>query len=150
MPSDAWSNPSAISAEDAARMAAFLEDRAARPDQILVNTALRDALTPRPGSGCVEVGCGSGVLCRLVAPGLLPGGEMLGLDVAPDMVAAARALAGQQAEPALRGRRRRGAAGWRRDVRRGVRRAAAAARGRSGPASWLRWRASSGRAAGSC
>ena len=78
-------------------MAAFLEDRAARPDQVLVNTALRDALSPQPGERMLEVGCGSGALCRLVAPDLLPGGEMLGVDVAPDMIAAARALAGQQA-----------------------------------------------------
>jgi SAM-dependent methyltransferase len=77
-------------------MAAFLEDRAARPDQILVNTALRDALAPRPGERMLEVGCGSGALCRLVAPHLLPGGELLGVDVAPEMVAAARALTGQQ------------------------------------------------------
>ncbi|MBM4457942.1 MAG: methyltransferase domain-containing protein [Chloroflexi bacterium] len=97
MPRDAWSNPSAVSAEDAARMAAFLEDRAACPDQILVNTALRDALAPRPGERIVEVGCGSGALCRLVVPHLLPDGEILGLDVAPDMIAAARALAGRQA-----------------------------------------------------
>ena len=48
MAGDPWSNPSALSPEDAARMAAFLEDRAARPDQILVNTALRDALAPPP------------------------------------------------------------------------------------------------------
>ena len=96
MAGDPWSNPSAISPEDAARMAAFLEDRAARPDQILVNTALRDALSPQPGERILEVGCGSGALCRLVAPGLLPDGELLGVDVAPEMVAAARALAGQQ------------------------------------------------------
>jgi len=91
---DPWSNPSAIGAEDAARMAAFLEDRAARPDQALVNAALCDALAPRPGERVVEVGCGTGVLCRLVAPRLLPRGELLGLDVAAEMVAAARALAG--------------------------------------------------------
>ena len=97
MAGDPWSNPSAISAEDAARMAEFLEDRAARPDQLLVNTALRDALVPCPGERLLEVGCGSGALCRLVAPSLLPGGELLGVDVAPEMIAAARALAGQQA-----------------------------------------------------
>lgn len=96
MSRDPWSNPSAVSAEDATRMAAFLEDRSACPDQILVNTALRDVLSPQPGERIVEVGCGSGALCRLVAPGLLPGGEVLGVDVAPEMVAAARTLAGQQ------------------------------------------------------
>jgi SAM-dependent methyltransferase len=97
MSDDPWSNPSAIGPEDAARMAAFLEDRAARPDQMLVNTALRDALSPQPGERMLEVGCGSGALCRLVAPGLLPGGELLGVDVAPEMVAVARTLAGAQA-----------------------------------------------------
>ena len=96
MAGDPWSNPSAISPEDAARMAAFLEDRAARPDQILVNTALRDALSPRPGERMLEVGCGSGALCRLMAPYLLPGGELLGVDVAPEMIAAVWALADQQ------------------------------------------------------
>ncbi len=85
------------SVEDAARMAAFLEESATRPDQVQVNLALRDVLAPRPGERVLEVGCGSGVLCRLVATGLLPGGEMVGVDVAPDMIAAARKLAGAQA-----------------------------------------------------
>ena len=95
MSSDPWSNPSAIGTEDAARMAAFLEDRATCPDQILVNTALLDALAPRPGERMLEVGCGSGALCRLVTRHLLPGGELLGVDVAPEMVAVARSLAGE-------------------------------------------------------
>ena len=81
----------------------------------------------------LEVGCGSGALCRLVAPGLLPGGELLGVDVAPEMVAAARALAGQQTH--LRFEVGAGEALPAEDatVRRGLRRAAAVARGRSGP-----------------
>ncbi len=91
--SNAWSNPSAISAEDAARMAAFLEDRARCPDQVQVNTAVRDVLALRPGERLLEVGCGSGALCRLMAPPLHPGGEIIGLDVAPDMIAAARRYA---------------------------------------------------------
>ena len=91
--SNAWSNPSAISAEDAARMAAFLEDRAHCPDQVQVNTAVRDVLALRPGERLLEVGCGSGALCRLMAPALHPGGEIIGLDVAPDMIAAARRYA---------------------------------------------------------
>jgi SAM-dependent methyltransferase len=91
--SNAWSNPSAVSAEDAARMAAFLEDRARCPDQAQVNAAVRDVLALRPGERLLEVGCGSGVLCRLMAPALHPGGEIVGLDVAPDMIAAARRYA---------------------------------------------------------
>jgi ubiquinone/menaquinone biosynthesis C-methylase UbiE len=90
---DAWSNPSAVSAEDAARMAAHLEAQAAFADQAQVNTALLDVLAPRPGERILEAGCGSGVLCRMVAPYLVPGGEMLGVDVAPDMIAAARRYA---------------------------------------------------------
>jgi ubiquinone/menaquinone biosynthesis C-methylase UbiE len=97
--SNAWSNPSAISAEDAARMAAFLEDRARCPDQVQVNTAVRDVLALRPGERLLEVGCGSGALCRLMVPALHPSGEIIGLDVAPDMIAAARHYAAEAAVP---------------------------------------------------
>jgi SAM-dependent methyltransferase len=97
--SNAWSNPSAVGAEDAARMAAFLEDRARCPDQAPVNAALREVVAARPGERVVEVGCGSGALCRLVAPDLWPGGEMVGLDVAPDMIAAARSYAAERSAP---------------------------------------------------
>jgi|GEM_PF-501739 len=91
--SNAWSNPSAVSAEDAARMAAFLEARARCPDQMQVNLAVRDALALRPGERLLEVGCGSGALCRLMAPALAPGGAIVGVDVAADMIAAARCYA---------------------------------------------------------
>lgn len=97
---DPWANPSAVSAADAARMAAFLEERATRPDQVLVNAALRAALAPRPGESLLEVGCGAGVLCRLIGADLLPGGALLGVDVAPDMIAVALELA--QGQPHLR------------------------------------------------
>jgi SAM-dependent methyltransferase len=100
--SNPWSNPSAVSVEDATRMAALLEDRARCSDQVQVNAALCSVLLPQPGERVAEVGCGSGVLCRLVAPHLLPGGELLGLDMAPEMVAAARALAGQHSSAHLR------------------------------------------------
>ena len=100
--SNAWSNPSAVSADGhnrAARMAAFLEDRARCPDQTQVNAALRDAVAGQPGERVLEVGCGSGALCRLVAPGLWPGGEMVGVDVASDMVEAARRYAAANPHP---------------------------------------------------
>jgi len=97
--SNAWSNPSAVSAEDAARMAAFLEDRARCPDQAQVNAALRDVVAGQPGERVLEVGCGSGALCRLVAPDLRPGGEMVGVDLAPDMIAAARQYAETNPRP---------------------------------------------------
>ncbi|MCU0501509.1 MAG: methyltransferase domain-containing protein [Anaerolineae bacterium] len=98
--SNAWSNPSAVSAEDATRMAAFLEGRARCPDQAQVNAALRDVVSGRAGERVLEVGCGSGALCRLISPALRPGGEMVGVDVAPDMIAAARRYA--KTDPHLR------------------------------------------------
>ena len=100
--SNAWSNPSAVSADGhnrAARMAAFLEDRARCPDQAQVNAALRDVVAGQPGELVLEVGCGSGALCRLVAPGLWPGGEIVGVDLASDMVAAARQYSESEPHP---------------------------------------------------
>jgi len=87
---NAWSDPSSMGAETAAEMAAFLEDRAQRRDQHQVNTALCDILAPMPGECILEVGCGSGVLCRMVAPRVLPDGFVFGLDISPDFLVAAR------------------------------------------------------------
>lgn len=90
-----WSDPGSVSPGEASQMAVFLEDRARRPDQVQVNGALRDVLSPRSGERLLEVGCGSGALCRLIAPALMPDGELIGLDVARDMVAAARRYASE-------------------------------------------------------
>ncbi|MCX6032058.1 MAG: methyltransferase domain-containing protein [Chloroflexi bacterium] len=94
--SNAWSNPSVVSPADAAQMAAFLEDRSRLPDQAEINAALCDVLVPRPGERILEVGSGSGVLCRLIAPRVAPGGLVVGLDIAPDMAAAARRYADEE------------------------------------------------------
>ena len=91
MPSrDAWSNPSQVSREDARRMAAFLEDRALCPDQRQVNDWLIATLDPRPGERILEAGSGSGVLARMIAPRVAPGGAVIGIDVSPDMIFATR------------------------------------------------------------
>jgi ubiquinone/menaquinone biosynthesis C-methylase UbiE len=79
-------------------MAAFLEDRARFPDQNQLNHKLLAVVAPRPGERLLEVGSGSGVLCRLAAPALAAGGLMVGIDIAPDMTAAARALAADGGE----------------------------------------------------
>ena len=48
------------------------------------------ALDPRPGERILEAGSGSGVLARMIAPRVAPGGAVIGIDVSPDMVFAAR------------------------------------------------------------
>jgi ubiquinone/menaquinone biosynthesis C-methylase UbiE len=90
---NAWSDPSQVSAEDAARMAAFLEERAHLPDQAHVNARVVETLAPMSGERILEVGCGSGALCRLAAPRIRPEGHVTGLDISPDMIAAARRYA---------------------------------------------------------
>jgi ubiquinone/menaquinone biosynthesis C-methylase UbiE len=85
-----------VSAEDAARMADFLEERARLPDQARVNARVVDVLAPISGERILDVGCGSGALCRLLAQRARPEGHVTGLDVSPDMIAAARHHAGEQ------------------------------------------------------
>jgi len=74
-------------------MAAFLEARSRTPDMLEVNTAVCRILDPRPGEQILEVGCGSGVLCRLVAPHLQPDGHIIGLDVSAHFLNEARRFA---------------------------------------------------------
>jgi ubiquinone/menaquinone biosynthesis C-methylase UbiE len=82
---DAWSNPSAVSPDDAAQMAAHLEDSARFPDQSEVNERLLAAVALRPGERVLEAGSGSGVLCRMAAQAVAPAGLVVGVDIAPDM-----------------------------------------------------------------
>jgi ubiquinone/menaquinone biosynthesis C-methylase UbiE len=88
-----WSMTSGVSVAEAARMAGLLEERARFPDQIQVNGRLRDALALAPGERWLEVGSGSGVLCRLAVPCVTPAGCVVGLDKSPELVAAAYRLA---------------------------------------------------------
>lgn len=48
---------------------------------------------PRPGQRVLDVGCGTGVVARTVAPLVEPGGSVTGLDISPDMLAVAHATA---------------------------------------------------------
>jgi len=61
-------------------MAAFLEERSRFPDQVQVNTRLREVLAPLPGERLLEVGSGSGVLCRQIVSYIRPDGQVTGLD----------------------------------------------------------------------
>ncbi len=93
VPRDPWSDPVAADPAEIARMAAQLEDRAGRPDQMQVNALLQDVLAPQPGEHILEVGCGTGALARPQAARLAPQGVLVGLDVAPGMAQAAQRLA---------------------------------------------------------
>ncbi len=52
---------------------------------------LVDVLAPAPGERVLDAGCGRGAVLHRVAPRLTPGGSVLGIDIAPGMVAATRA-----------------------------------------------------------
>lgn len=88
-----WSNPSRASAQDVAEMAASLEERGQAFDQQQVNAALMGVLAPATGEHILEVGCGSGILCRLMAPAIVPGGKITGLDISSEFIKIAQDLA---------------------------------------------------------
>jgi ubiquinone/menaquinone biosynthesis C-methylase UbiE len=87
---NAWSNPSNAGPGEAAQMAAFLERRSQCPDIRQTNIELIRILNPAPGERILEAGCGTGVLCRMVSPALLPGGQVTGLDRSVDFLSIAR------------------------------------------------------------
>jgi ubiquinone/menaquinone biosynthesis C-methylase UbiE len=91
-----WSNPSQAGAAEVTQLAAFLEERARTPDMLEVNTAVCEMLAPAPGEEILEVGCGSGVLCRMIAPRLQPGGCVVGIDISAQFLHEARKYAFQQ------------------------------------------------------
>jgi len=88
-----WANPSKASMQDVHQMAAALEERAQALDQVQVNAALAEALAPVAGEHILEVGCGSGVLCRQIAPGVVPGGKITGVDISPEFLRIAQGYA---------------------------------------------------------
>jgi len=74
-------------------MAAFLEERSRTPDMQAVNQKLCETVAAKPGERLLEVGSGSGVLCRMLAPNLQPGGQIVGVDISPDMTIEAQKYA---------------------------------------------------------
>lgn len=53
---------------------------------------LLDRAAPTPGERVLDVGCGTGIVARLVAPRVGPEGEVVGLDPNPKMLEVARRL----------------------------------------------------------
>ncbi len=52
-----------------------------------------DAIQPRPGTRALDVACGSGILARRVASAIGANASVVGLDLSPAMIGAARAAA---------------------------------------------------------
>lgn len=57
-----------------------------------IAAGLVDALDPRSGESCVDLGCGRGVVTLGLAERVLPEGAVVGLDVSSGMIAHARQL----------------------------------------------------------
>ena len=88
-----WSDPATVNTREAARMVSFLEARSATADQTALNERLAEIAAPTlPDARLLDVGCGSGVLCRLLAPGV----TTTGIDVAPHFVAEAQRRAAEE------------------------------------------------------
>jgi ubiquinone/menaquinone biosynthesis C-methylase UbiE len=85
VPQTSWLNGS-NGLEKAKSIVEYLEKRSQYPDQKLVNQALRDVLNPQNGEKLLEVGSGSGVLCRLMAQHLSPEGYIIGVDISPEII----------------------------------------------------------------
>lgn len=91
-----WSNPSQAGTADIGEMAAFLEERSRSPDMQAVNEAVCNVLTPGPGERILEVGCGSGVLCRLISQRIQPDGHVIGIDISSQFLIEAHNYALQE------------------------------------------------------
>ena len=68
-----------------------LEDILARGESI-GRTRVLDLVDARPGMKILDLACGPGSMSRRLAPLVSPGGEVLGVDLAPGMIALARSM----------------------------------------------------------
>ena len=87
-----WADVAMRGEAGALEAASSLEERARFPDQAGVNAALMEALALRPGWLVLEVGSGSGVLCRQAARWGGAARTVVGLDAAARLGAVARDL----------------------------------------------------------
>ncbi|MFN2120878.1 MAG: methyltransferase domain-containing protein [Anaerolineales bacterium] len=88
--SNAWGNPSKAGVAEALQMAAFLEERSRVPDAAVLNRRLCEMVAAKPGEHLLEVGTGSGILCRLLASSVWGAGVVVGLDISLEMCTQAR------------------------------------------------------------
>ncbi|GAB4561922.1 MAG: class I SAM-dependent methyltransferase [Anaerolineae bacterium] len=88
--SNVWSAPHEQSVTEQVELARFLQERSARPDQQAVNQALRHVMDVRPGERWLEIGCGPGILCQLIAEDVGPAGRVVGVDLSAEAARMAR------------------------------------------------------------
>ncbi len=81
-----WSNPDALSPQDAADLATFIDARGRNTDQTRAHTTLIDTLDPQSGERMIDVGCGTGVLAQRLVQRVQPGGTVLGVDISYAML----------------------------------------------------------------
>jgi arsenite methyltransferase len=60
-----------------------------------------DLLQPQPGERILDLGCGSGTHCRIIAWLVIPGGRVVGVDAEPDAIAVAERLSSETNHQAL-------------------------------------------------
>ena len=89
-PKSLWSSTSQIDSTKAREMAEYFESRSRYKDQKKVNYALKDLLNPKNGERFLDVGCGTGILTRLIASNLFPNGSITGIDISTHFVEIAR------------------------------------------------------------
>lgn len=89
---DVWSTVSELDPAMQDRLAGVLETRGAHPQQQAMRQAFLAAIPFPPRAQVLEVGCGTGVLTRVLArrPEI---GHVTGVDVAPSLLVRARELA---------------------------------------------------------
>lgn len=80
-----WANPFSTNRANIVQMAAFLEERSQYPDMQEVNQKLVELAVARSGERILELGSGSGVLCRMLASNIQPNGSIVGIDISYQM-----------------------------------------------------------------
>jgi ubiquinone/menaquinone biosynthesis C-methylase UbiE len=89
---DVWATVATLDSAMQDRLAEVLETRGADPQQQALRRAFLADIPFPPRARVLEVGCGTGVLTRLLA-GWPKVGEVVGVDPAPALLARARSLA---------------------------------------------------------
>lgn len=84
-----WSQGSKLNREQAEEIVENFEKRSQYPDQIKINNVLTDFIAAKNGEHLLEVGSGSGVISRLVAPNLLPNGKFVGIELSQEIISLA-------------------------------------------------------------